>query len=557
MKLRFRVWMPLVTVLTVLLSIASMFAYGVPAARARLDDYARNRALLRAATTANALSGEARAEWHETLSLSVANGQREALVVDENGDVSARAGDELLEPVPEEVIRKAADGGRMIDSVGDLNVAVVPLGYEGSLFGGVVFISGEKSPVYQIFLRAGVEAAAIASIVGGGLMLLLATLLSRRVERLARGSRSIEEGDLSYRIKPGYDDELGKLAGAFNAMASRLEGSFDRIRESNDTLGAILENLTEGVMATDLGGHVIFSNPTARNVLGLEGEQKKAPSPWKDFDLPAAIARCATSGEGEEARVRSGDTFLRVKLEHMSHFDDYKGGVLVIMQDLSEGRRLEANQQRFLANAAHELKTPITAVLGASELLLSGDEDDPELRHRFLDHIHTEARRMQRLSETLLRLARTGQNRAAPDLRTLDLAEEARKAVEHIEPLAESAGLEVVFEGRGTSVRADPERLEQALLVPLGNAVQHSQKGQSIRLRVDGSTVTVEDEGSGISEENLPHVFERFYRGRRSEGGFGLGLSICKELVEGMGGEVAIRSSEGAGTTVEITLVEV
>jgi signal transduction histidine kinase len=241
----------------------------------------------------------------------------------------------------------------------------------------------------------------------------------------------------------------------------------------------------------------------------------------------------------------------------MSAFDEHKGGVLVVIQDLSEGRRLEANQQRFLANAAHELKTPITTILGASELLLSNGED-PETRRRFLNHIFSEARRLQRLSDTLLRLARTGADFRDPELEVVDLDGVTREAAERMKPLAESAGLALHVEGRGERVRADQEWLEQALLVTLSNAVRHSEHGGEIRLRVEDDTVTVEDEGTGISEADLPHVFERFYRGKKqSPGGFGLGLAICKELVERMGGNISLESEEGVGTKVKIELAEV
>jgi len=110
---------------------------------------------------------------------------------------------------------------------------------------------------------------------------------------------------------------------------------------------------------------------------------------------------------------------------------------------------------------------------------------------------------------------------------------------------------------RGSRVRSDPEQLEQVLLALLSNAVQHSERGGSVRLSVDGVTIVVEDEGSGIDPEDLPHLFERFYRGKGSAGGFGLGLSICRDLVEGMGGRISLRPREGAGTVAEIRLPEV
>ena len=293
---------------------------------------------------------------------------------------------------------------------------------------------------------------------------------------------------------------------------------------------------------------------------GEDGEDteklQKLPNPWTDFDLPKAVKRCAGDRECGEGRVRSGESFLRVNLEHMPAFDDHKGGVLVVMQDLSEGRRLEINQQRFLANAAHELKTPITTILGSAELLLDGDDEYPDTRRQFLNHIHTEAERMRQLSETLLRLARVGWDQREAETEPVDLEEVANNAAERINPLARSAGLGVRTEGRGATVYADWQRLEQALLVLLSNAVTHSGEAGTIRLRLEGGSVTVEDEGSGIESDDLSHVFERFYRGKSSSGGFGLGLPICKELIESMGGIISIDSQRGVGTSVKIELPE-
>jgi PAS domain S-box-containing protein len=400
-------------------------------------------------------------------------------------------------------------------------------------------------------------------VVGGGLMLLVAALLSRRVERLTLAARAIEQGNYSSRIDPGYDDELGDLARSFNAMTARFQDSFSRLEEGKQTLDAILENLGEGVLATNLEGKVMFANPMARRLLGMKPERvsdvwqpQELPDPWEDFDLPDAVARCAKEHECGEARVRGGQTFFQINLEHMPAFDEHRGGVLIVVRDLSETRRLEANQQRFLANAAHELKTPITAILGAAELLLTEKDDNPRVRKRFLTHIRSEAERMQRLSETLLQLAQTGWDRRDPEIGEVDLIEVASRVAQRMGPLADSSSLDLSVEGAGGWVRADEEWLEQALLVLMSNALKHSEKGGRVRLRAERTRIAVEDEGAGISEEDIPYLFERFYRGSDSEG-FGLGLPICKELVERMGGEISLESEEGKGTSIEIRLPEV
>ena len=567
MIFKFRVWMPLVAVLIVLLSIVTLLLYVLPASKSRLAVYVEDRAVARAAATAAAVSDADGEDLRRGLDLAADSGGGQVLVVDRQGRIVGRAGPRLLAPPPREVLLTAAEGGRYNDVVGEYRVAVVPVVREGSLDGGVVFVAGEaENVVYRLFLRSGIEAAAVASVLGGGLALLLATLLGRRVERIALGARAMGGGDLSSRIEPGSDDELGELARTLNGMAERLEDSFLQLKESGATLNTILDNLTEGVLATDPEGRIVFANLAARSMLDLghgEGPLGDMPAPWKDFDLPGAVARCANGGQCSEARVRNGDNFMRVTLERLPKFDK-RDGVLVVIQDLSEGRRLEANQQRFLANAAHELKTPITTILGAAELLLTEEEDDPAVRRRFLSHIYSEAGRMRRLSETLLRLARTGYDLQEPDLRVLDLDGAAREAAERMEPLADSAGVTLAVEGRGGRVRADHEWLEQALLVLLNNAVQHSKRGGEVRVRVEAGAVTVEDDGTGISEEDLRMVFERFYRGRGNAekgggagGSFGLGLAICKELVERMSGSISLESEEGVGTKVKIELPEV
>src|SRR5215213_5272401 len=514
--------MPLLAVLLVLLAVATLLLYVLPIAKSRLSGYAENRAVALADAAADAAAeSEERALKRELRLLTNSEGGG-VLVIDTEGQILARAGDRPFSPPPEDLLQRAAEGERVNDRVGQQRVAVVPFVREGDLAGGVIYAPGDSEDIlYQLFFRSGIEAAVVASVLGGGLALLLATLLSRRVERISRGAREMGKGDFSSRIKPGFDDELGVLARTFNSMAERLEDSFLQLEEKSATLDAILNN------------------------------------PVEEFDLPRAVARCAQKRECGEARVRDGEGFLQVRLEHVSAFDEHKGGVLVVIRDLSEGRRLEANQQRFLANAAHELKTPITTILGASELLLTESKDDPTVRRRFLEHILSEANRMQRLSDSLLRLARTGVDMRDPEIVVVDLDGVAREAAERVEPLTESAGLRLRVEGWGERVLADQEWLEQALLVVLGNAVRFSERGADIWLRLNGAAVVVEDEGAGISESDLPYVFERFYRGKRSSGGFGLGLSICKDLVERMGGSISLKSEEGAGTRVEIELPEV
>jgi signal transduction histidine kinase len=573
--------MPPIAVLIVLVAVLLVFAYGIPAARERLEQRTQALTLAQAAATADAITGEQHQAWQELLDLPEidANGQTSAeggrpgalrrsldlyatapgaeiRVVNRKGEVVAREGEQLFSP-PREMLRKAASGERYFERTENLNVAVVPILYGGELAGGVVFVTRQwEALVYEPFLRSGLEAAVLASIVGGGLMFLLAVMLSRRVERLSSGARLMERGDLSHRIEPGFGDELGVLAKTLNSMAANLEESFGRLAEKDATLGAILDNLSEGVVATNMQGTVVFANPAGRSMLGMGEEDAELPSPWEDFDLREAVASSALKREGGEVSVRGGKSFLRIKLEHVPNLGDSgKDGVLIVAQDLSEGRRLEEAQQKFLARAAHQLRTPLSAVTFAAELLATKG-DDPVARRRFLEHILTGAERMRRLSDSLLKLARVGWGTREPELEPIDLSDVVHAAAEMAKSLAESAGLDVIVEGQSASVVADPALLEEALLIPITNSIQHSDPGQMVRLRISGASVTVEDEAGGIAEEDLPHLFERFYTGKGSSGGTGLGLPICKDLVEKMDGEISVRSEKGVGTSVRIELPE-
>jgi PAS domain S-box-containing protein len=307
-----------------------------------------------------------------------------------------------------------------------------------------------------------------------------------------------------------YPSEDG-LSVYFQDITERKRAE-EALKESEATLNSILNNLAEGVLVADSQGRVVFANSASRVMLGVPGEESldELPDPWEGFDLPEAVAHCARSREGIEAGVRYGETFLRVKLECLVELVQSRGEVLVVIQALSAGRQLEANQQRFLANAAHQLRTPIMAIVGAAELLATGEDADPAIKRRLLNHIFSEGRRMQRLSEALLRLSRIGWDRREPDLQTVDLREAGRQAARLMEPLAESGGLRILTEGEGGYVRADPEWLQEVLMVLLSNAIKHSNRGGEIKVRIRSGVVTVEDEGAGISPADLPHIFERF-----------------------------------------------
>jgi PAS domain S-box-containing protein len=294
------------------------------------------------------------------------------------------------------------------------------------------------------------------------------------------------------------EEEVRKLN---EELEERVKERTTQLEEKSLTLDTVLDNLTEGVLLVDMRGQVLFVNPAARTMLSMEGEKlpikladlrRGLEDRWASSDLPEAIALCIRKRECIEAMLNAGRSFVRVNLRPLPQFGDIRGGALVMMEDLSAERRLEANQQRFLANAAHELKTPLTAILGVAELLLEGDEP-PEVRRRILGHIASEAERMRYLSETMLHLAQTGYDFREPAIRDEELGV-VREAVERMKLLAEKGGIELLLEDRGARAYVDPERLEQALLIVLSNAIKYSNPGGRVWVSVEGATITVRDE---------------------------------------------------------------
>jgi PAS domain S-box-containing protein len=344
----------------------------------------------------------------------------------------------------------------------------------------------------------------------------------------------------------------------------------EALHQSEERFRSLVQYSSDIITILEADGTIRYESPSIERILGYGPEELIGGNVF-DYVYPEDVERVrsifveALKNERVtplvEFRFRHADGSWRY-LEAIGNnllADPSVKGMVVNSRDVTERKELENNQQRFLANAAHQLRTPITAVVGAAELLTTRKDADPALRERLLNHVLTEGNRLRRMAETLLRMARVGQDLRGLKLERVNPLEAVAQAAKLMEPLAQAQGLALRVEAAEEEdgrVLADPEWLQEALLVLLSNAIKHSSQGGSVRLLISGNTITVEDEGDGISEEDLPYVFERFYRGKGTFDGFGLGLSICKELIERMGGSISLRSREEIGTTVEVKLAE-
>jgi PAS domain S-box-containing protein len=417
-------------------------------------------------------------------------------------------------------------------------------------------------PVHEVLGRDNVELMPIG--VAQRIAEIDRQIMDTEASRVGEEHLQVEGTTKTYHfIKAPYRNYQGEVAGVIGVARDITER-----KETEEALrlrAELLDLSYELIFAWELEGDIVYWNRGAEALYGFSKQEAVGRESHRLLQaihpIPLEEFRHVLERDGQwigelEHTTRDGRQVIVESRHLLVPTEGDRRLVLESNRNVTERKRLEENQQRFLANAAHQLKTPITTIVGATELLVTKQNLDDAKRRQLLEHIFSEGHHMQRLSDTLLRLARVGWEQREPSLEIVDLAVAAQQTAERMMPLAESAGLSLHVKGNGTCVLADPEWLQEVLLVLLSNAVKHSSSGQKISLRARGSTITVEDEGAGISSVDLPHVFERFYRGKGSMEGFGLGLSICRELVERMGGYITLSSEKGTGTTVKVKLPE-
>ena len=338
-------------------------------------------------------------------------------------------------------------------------------------------------------------------------------------------------------------------------MHEQLGERFDALRRRQSETAAIVDSMVEGVLSFDVRGRVITANPAARRMLGY-GEQDELPELGLLFRAKEARELLDRVLVGEAVADREITLADRTYLLNGRPLP--AGGSVLVLHDLTRLRRLETVRRDFVANVSHELKTPLTAISGYTETLLT-DQPDPVVTRQFLETILANARRMQRLVDDQLDLSRIESGGWQPSPEPVDIAAMAREAWRlALPPAGEPPAFEVSIEPAIGMIDADPDALRQIFRNLFENAIRHTPPGG--RITVSGTAdremtrISVTDTGIGIPSEHLPRLFERFYRvdpGRsRAQGGTGLGLAIVKHLVEAHGGRVAATSALGQGTTI-------
>lgn len=411
-------------------------------------------------------------------------------------------------------------------------------------------VNAAISKIERIMFLAGLLALAIAGISG----YVIADLISRRVSRLGLAADRLAAGNFDERIESPIHDEVGDLGDTFNSMASSLKSAFRQIEQEKERGEAILYGMTDAVIGVDQELNAIFLNPKAREILGL------ADLTFHDR-LNETLARTWTEGQITEPEVETNsdsgaegypDPQNQILEIRAAPLED---GALAIIRDVTQERRIQRAKAEFIANASHELKTPLFALSGYLEML--EDEDDEEVRSAFLNDMRAQTERLNNLARTLL------------DLSRLDAGAVAFQNEEvYLEDLLHDLKRDFAYTGRSigidaehtTPVETDPTQLHRMLAILLDNALKYSPKEAPVELglhRDDGNAVvTVRDRGCGIPEEDLPYIFDRFYRAQGSSraDGTGLGLALAREITDHLGGQIEVESSPDEGSTFSVRL---
>ena len=423
---------------------------------------------------------------------------------------------------------------------------------------GVVRIAAGLEQVDEVVRRAqrAVAGAALLALLVGSLLALAAgRSVAQPLIAISAAARDIAAGAPPRFPRSGIPDIDG-LVQALRQMHRQLGDRFEDLRREQAEGGALVESMVEGVIAADERGHTVTANGAARRLLGYSSSEE-LPDLRELFRVKAAREVVDAVLQGRPVQDRELEVDGRAIL--MNGRPLPSGGAVLVIHDLTEIRRLEAVRRDFVANVSHELKTPLTSISGYAETLLT-DAPEPETTRRFLATILENARRMERLVDDLLDLARIEAGRWVPEPEPVDIASTARESWNELAERAAARAIDfrVEAEPAATELRADADALRQILTNLFENSLRYTPRGGHIvcrsRLESSGVAVSVIDNGSGIAHEHLARIFERFYRAdqarSREEGGTGLGLAIVKHLVEAHGGRVYAQSERGVGTTV-------
>ncbi len=372
----------------------------------------------------------------------------------------------------------------------------------------------------------------------------------------------IANGSVKTRASEHAPGEIGQLGRAINQISSQLSGNMYELIVEKNRLQHILDNLSEGIMAVDSEGKITHRNPAVDalmaggHVTDVALHKMDGGRVWDDFK------RAIETGESIERTVNIADKTIRIIISPIIDEIDTTAGAVGMFSDITQQERLERTRREYVANVSHEMRTPLTAVRALVEPLKEGMVRDEAARMRYYDIILREVSRLTRLISDLMELSRLQSGTLAIEKEKMQLDDLLYDVCDRYSSIAEEHGLSFDINGDFSAlpeVFTNADRVEQLMVILLDNAIKYTEEGGLVVSAVndaDKVTISVSDTGIGIAEEDLPYVFDRFYKVDKAHSGkgSGLGLSIAKELWNWMGESLTVESKKGKGTTFRFTV---
>lgn len=395
----------------------------------------------------------------------------------------------------------------------------------------------------------------------------LTTRVTQPLRQMRKAADRFSVGQFYAKIPIRTHDEIGQLASTFNHMAKQLDDLIHALSREKEQLSSVLRSMADGVLTVDVDGEIIMTNPPAERMVRAWEMESGIISAKEEMSLPEPLVKTLEKVVHKEEEVMTDITVQgRIWSVVMAPLYDRNqiSGAVAVLRDMTEERRLDMLRKGFVANVSHELRTPISMLQGYSEALIDGVADSPEERREIAQIIYDESLRMGRLVNDLLDLARIEAGHFQLQLDRTAISSVIRKVMKKFSSISREQNIELVEEldsGLGVYL-LDPDRIEQILINLVDNAIRHTESGGRVKIasfeQGGNLHIQVSDTGSGIPEEDLPFVFERFYKAdkarTRGKSGTGLGLAIVKNLIQAHGGMIDVKSKVGEGTTFSIQI---
>ena len=423
--------------------------------------------------------------------------------------------------------------------IGILTIGAIGYIFIHMLNGVSIELSGNAGGVLEELIYDAKVMVGVVAIAFSGIVLLLGIILSKLI------------------VEPANK--------TVNTMTTELKDKLSDVQKQKNQIETILLHVTDGIIAFNMNGEMILINPAARKLLKISPEDNSFNDIFQkcgaDINMEKIIY--LENWTSTDQRVKVEEQYLNIFFAPFKNENDTPAGVIAVVQDITEHVKLDEMRKEFIADVSHELKTPITSIMGYSDTLLEGDFDK-ETESKFLNVISTEARRMAKLVTDLLTLSRYDNNRKDMVKESFDLGELVKKCQDKlaIEIMKKKHDVSCFVTADVPPVYADKDDIERVVLNILSNSVKYTQEEGEIKIYVgfvyNDAYIKIIDNGIGIPEEDLSKIFERFYRvdkaRTREMGGTGLGLSIAKEILDKNGGSIDIKSVVGEGTEVVIRI---